>query len=224
MIRLVPAVVAATLLALRAPVGAVLVAAAFVLSPLVAFAALGVVITSRVVQSRRRSHDEDAVQRLLRDLSAGVRAGADLRTAVASSPSTLVDRSTRRLCELGAPMRDVAASLMPHLRTTGREFIAVASVSEEAGSSIGPALLMLAHQASDQRQQRRDAGVALAQAKFSAIVVGVLPLAIGVAIVLLRGVPEPGGAPVVVPMLLGSLMMVVGATVVLAVTKRVSRW
>ena len=69
MTRLVPAVIAAILLAVRAPVGAVTVAGAFVVSPLVAFGVVAAVVTVHLMGERTRHIAEDAEQRFLSDLA-----------------------------------------------------------------------------------------------------------------------------------------------------------
>jgi hypothetical protein len=59
--------------------------------------------------------------------------------------------------------------------------------------------------------------VTLAQVKLSAVVVGLVPVAASIGLVALRGVPEPGGAVIVVPMIIGIAMQILGTGIVFAV-------
>ena len=68
-------------------------------------------------------------------------------------------------------------------------------------------------------QAARDRRVALAQIRLSAVVVGVVPLVLAVAAVAVRGVPEPGGPIVVVPMAVGASLMLAGSVIVLVATR-----
>lgn len=224
MIRVLAAGVACVLIMVGAPSQVIASAVGLAVSPIVA-ALVGILfVGDHLLRERRRSEEPDTEQRFLSELAASVRAGADLRSAIHGSPSEMVTPAARRLCDLGAPMREVGSAVAASLPGTGRGFVAVAAVSERAGASISQALSMLAQHAAGRVQDRRDAKVALAQAKLSTVVVGLVPLAIGCAVLLLRGVPEPGGAAVVIPMVTGALMMATGAGVVLLVSRRVARW
>jgi hypothetical protein len=54
----------------------------------------------------------------------------------------------------------------------------------------------------------------------SAWVVGVAPLALTGLLVIIKGIPEPGGASVVIPMVIGGSLQVVGTAIVLVVSGR----
>jgi Flp pilus assembly protein TadB len=167
--------------------------------------------------SRDRRPDTPA---LLRELASAIEAGATLRTAIADAPPSLVDERTRRLCRVGAPIGDVAASLGTHLPDVADPLRVIAEVSETSGGSVAASIRALAAIADDTRRRRREIRVATAQSRFSAIVVGVLPVALAAAMLAVRGVPEPGGAAVMIPMVAGATSMLAGSALVFAMASR----
>lgn len=156
----------------------------------------------------------------LRSLTADVAAGRTLRQAVADSTSPIVDDHVRRLCVAGAPMGDVASALAPNLDGTGPAFVGLVTSSEVTGGSPIAALATLLDQVEATSALARDQRVAVAQARISAIVVGVVPLVLALVMVALRGIPEPGGAIVVGVMATGAFLMALGAAIVLAMSQR----
>ena len=62
----------------------------------------------------------------------------------------------------------------------------------------------------------------LAQVRFSAWVVGVAPLALTVLVVGANGIPEPGGAAVVIPMAVGAFLQISGTVLVFVISGRVA--
>lgn len=193
----------------------------FAISPLLGVLAIAVPIGSGLSRRIRGRSDvgNDEVG-FLRNLAGSMAAGATMREAVAGGGPRFVDARVRRLCEVGAPMRDVARSLAPRLRDTGGAFEVVADLSEDVGASIAEACHVLAEQAEARQRERGETRVATAQARFSAVVVGVVPLALATLMVLVRGVPEPGGAPVIVPMVAGGVLMVTGTFLVVGASRR----
>ena len=85
---------------------------------------------------------------------------------------------------------------------------------------MSAALEILADQAGEVAQLARERRVSLAQVKLSAVVVGIVPMVVSVALVAVRGVPDPGGALVVIPMIVGLSLQLVGVAIVFAVAGR----
>lgn len=179
-----------------------------------------IVIWHRFADHHARRPSKGAESRFLRSLAATVSAGATIREAVATSPSPLVGDHERRLCRLGSPMREVGRSMRASLPTTGAAFGVLGEVSDATGGSIAPAIVLLANRADFDEQFVRDGEVAAAQAKFSAIVVGIVPPAIAGVMLWVRGLPEPGGALVLLPILVGATLMVSGAAMVFLMARR----
>ncbi len=151
---------------------------------------------------------------------ASVQAGATLRQAVLGSTSTLVDAPVRRFCTAGAPMEEVGRLLRSRLPGSGEQFSIVATLSETTGASVGPALRVLTNEADDTEKRSREQRVSVAQAKYSALVVGIVPLVAAVGLIAIRGIPDPGGALIVVPMVVGGAMMAVGSGIVFTFANR----
>ncbi len=172
---------------------------------------------------RRRSRRRVSEAAFLRSIAAAVSSGATPRQALLDSSGPFVDASVRRRCQIGRPMAEVAEALRPRLPQTGEELAVVLSLSEDVGARVSDALAQLAEHATAAEQLDRDRSVAVAQARFSSVVVGLVPMAAAVGVLLLRGVPEPGGAIVVIPMTVGWVLMAVGAAIVFALSSRVAR-
>ena len=117
-------------------------------------------------------------------------------------------------------MDAVGARLRERLPLTGTSVAAVLAVSDITGAGIVAALHTLVALAESAGADARALRVASAQAKFSAIVVGIAPLAVASLFVLARGVPEPGGGWVVGPMIAGATLMVAGAAAVAVMAGR----
>lgn len=212
--------VVVALLVLGAPTLAALAVALGVVLPWQLVAAATAVIVG-LIWIQRRANRRDVIDEaaMLRDLSAAVAAGATLRTAISSGASPAIGASPRRRAIAGAPMTDVAASLRLQLTTVGDEVEALARFSDEATIGMAAALATLADHAETGAQAQRDRRVAVAQSRFSAIVVGIVPLVVGLGVAILRGVPESGGPWVVLPMVAGVVLMGIGSIVVLTSTR-----
>ena len=117
-------------------------------------------------------------------------------------------------------MADVGEELSEALPTNGAAFLGICAFSERTGAAIVAALHVLADQADDAIELARQRRVALAQTKLSAVVVGVVPIVASVGLVALRGVPEPGGALIIIPMAIGIALQLVGTAVVFNVAAR----
>lgn len=115
------------------------------------------------------------------------------------------------------PMADVGAALSDVLPVNGQALRAICSFSEHTGAAISSALILLAERADEATELVRQRGVSLAQAKFSAVVVGIVPVAVSAGLIGLKGVPSPGGAIIVVPMVAGIALQLMGTLVVFKV-------
>jgi len=196
------------------------VVGAFWVDARLAFVIAAVWMARRYLEDRnagRRRHDTPA---LLRELASAIEAGATLRTAIAEAAPSLVDERTRRLCRVGAPIGDVTASLGTHLPDVADPLRVIAEVSEASGGSVAGSIRSLAGIADDAQRRRREIRVATAQSRFSAIVVGVIPVVFAVVMLAVRGVPEPGGAAVVIPMVAGAMAMLAGSALVFVMASR----
>jgi len=187
------------------------------LAVVVVFAASAVsVFLSRQKRADRKPGEGD----LLRQFSGRVAAGATIRTTVTDAGMAAVPTRARRLAALGQPMTDVGDAMMPALPVNGAAFRAICSFSEHTGAAIAHALAVLAERADDATELARQRRVSLAQVKLSAVVVGLVPIGVSIGLLAARGIPEPGGAVIVVPMMVGIALQAVGTTVVFRVASR----
>ena len=208
-------------LVVGAPLSIAVVLVLFVISPWLGVGAVVVVWFHAWWVRRRRSGESSSSEaHLFRTLSADVTTGSTLRQAIAGSTSGLVSDETRRLCAAGVPMEDVAASLETSLGSSSGTFVGLCRVSELTGASICRSLLLMAELAEGEEELERNKRSAVAQSRFSAGVVGILPLGVGIVVLLLRGVPEPGGAVIVLPIVIGATMMLSGSALVWLISSR----
>ena len=201
-----------------------LVVAAVAMSLAVPLLALGAVAGAvawsvwRRNQTSKTSGPPEAA--VLEGLAAAVGSGATVRQAVMEvSPERIGDEVLRR-CAAGRPMAEIAEAIARRFSVTGAELGVVLDQSERAGAKTAVALHELSELAAAAEQRRRDVRVAAAQSRFSALVVGVVPLVAALAVVALRGIPEPGGPLVVGSMVLGSMLMIIGSAVVFIASGR----
>ncbi len=170
---------------------------------------------------RRRSNPRSpGVAPFLRSVTADVSTGRTLRQAIGGSTSPIVDDRVRRLCRAGAPMDEVASALAPRLEGAGAAFVGLVTATEITGGSPVMALSTMLDQVEARSSLARDQRVAVAQARISAFVVGVVPLALALALLVVRGVPEPGGAIVIGTMACGAVLMLAGAASVFVMSRR----
>ncbi len=197
------------------PVWLVGVAALVALSPTLGLAAviLGIIVT--VMRARwDRDRTQDPASQALRSLADEMGAGRTFAHALLAVGEPIADRSVRRLVHVGADASTLAQAAGRSLGPRQSTFVAAVALSEVAGSSLADHLHHMADVAEVDESIERDRRVASAQARFSAIVVGVVPLVVAGAVVLLRGIPEPGGAPVVIPMAAGASLLLTGSVAV----------
>jgi Flp pilus assembly protein TadB len=166
-----------------------------------------------------RSQDEGEV---LRQISGRVSAGSTIRSTIADPTINTVPVHAGRLAALGRPMAEVGEALAPILPINGAAFRAICSFSEHTGAAISSALVVLADRADEATEIARQRRVSLAQVKLSAVVVGLVPIAVSIALVVFRGIPSPGGALIVVPMIAGVSLEIMGTAIVFRVASRAS--
>jgi Flp pilus assembly protein TadB len=194
---------AGALIAVNLPLGVVAIA----------FAAL--------IEHRRRRRDLSVDEAgFLRMIATSVSAGSTLRSAVRRGDHKIVTSRARRLCDAGVSMAKVGTSLQSTLAHNGATFAAVCSLSETTGASLAPTLHVLADRATDVADLKRHRRVATAQARFSALVVGLAPLAVTAGLIVVRGVPGDGSTVAIASIALGALMQIVGVAVVFVMASR----
>lgn len=179
------------------------------------------IVIGAFIEHRRRRRDLSIDEAgFLRMIATSVSAGSTLRSAVRGGDHKIVAPRTRRLCDAGASMAKVGRSLESALAHNGATFAAVCSLSEITGASLAPTLHVLADRATDVADLNRHRKVATAQARFSALVVGLAPLAVTAGLIVVRGVPGDGSTVAVASMVLGASMQIVGVAVVFVLASR----
>jgi len=182
---------------------------------------VGAIAVGAFIEHRRRRRDLSIDEvGFLRMIATSVSAGSTLRSAVRGGDHKIVAPRTRRLCDAGASMAKVGRSLESALAHNGATFAAVCSLSEITGASLAPTLHVLADRATDVADLNRHRKVATAQARFSALVVGLAPLAVTAGLIVVRGVPGDGSTVAVASMVLGASMQIIGVAVVFVLASR----
>lgn len=203
-----------------APVVVGVLAMALVSTRIAVLLMVAMAIVSFSLRLRNRSQKPEGEGGLLRYFAGRVSAGATIRTAIAEADGDAVPERARRLAMLGRPMDTVGGAVEEVLPVNGAAFRAICTFSEHTGAAIVAALGVLADQADEATELVRQRRVALAQIKLSAVVVGLVPIAASAGLLLVRGVPEPGGAIVVLPMAVGIALQLVGTAIVFNVAAR----
>lgn len=181
-------------------------------------AAVGIAVF--VVHRRKHQSEEIDEAGFLRTVATSVSAGSTLRSVIRGGDRRVVSARTRRLCDAGAPMAQVGRDLQPSLVHNGATFAAVCSLSESTGSMLAPTLHVLADRAADIADLRRHRGVATAQARFSAVIVGAAPMAVTAGLIIMRGMPGEGSPIALASIALGSAMQLGGLVVVFVLASR----
>jgi Flp pilus assembly protein TadB len=217
---LLAGVMVAALLVVGAPLGVVALVGVAMVVPVWGLM-LAVPVGALHLWRRRRSDSRSpGAASFLRSVTADVSTGRTLRQAIAGSPSPIVDDHVQRLCRAGAPMGEVAAALAPRLDGAGAAFVGLVTATEITGGSPVMALSTMLDQVEARSSLARDQRVAVAQARISAFVVGVVPLVLALALLVMRGVPEPGGVIVIGTMACGAVLMLAGAASVFVMSRR----
>ncbi len=218
---LIATAVAASLAALTGAhwiiVGSVIVVGAAPIPGVIVLAASAIAL--RWVKGRS-DRDPDRETRLLRGLAAKVAAGTTLRQAISSVPDAIVTPHVRRLCAAGSSMGDVGDALGSELKVNGRRVAALCAMSELTGAPFAGALSQAADRSTSLIRSQQTKRSAVAQVRFSAWVVGVVPLILAALVVATKGIPEPGGAIIVVPMVVGVVLQVAGTIAVFILSGR----
>lgn len=208
--------------ALIAGVPVLVVVGALLLSYLPPVAALVAVValSAASILRDRSARGEPATDEgmVLRQIAGRVSSGATIRATIADPDADSIPRTARRLAILGRPMSEVGQELSEVLPVSGRAFCAICSFSEQTGAAISSALVVLAERADEATELLRQRRVSLAQARFSAIVVGVVPIVASGGLLALKGIPAPGGPVIVAPMVAGLVLQVIGMIIVFRVS------
>jgi hypothetical protein len=216
------AVIFAGTILLRVPIVIVvgMIAISILPVPLALATVVAVAVGAGVLRAKGRRVNDGHEGVLLRQLSGRIASGSTIRSTIADTSIAEIPETARRLAVLGEPMVEVASAIAPVLPVNGAAFRAICSFSEHTGAAISTALTVLADRADAAAELTRQRTIALAQVKLSAVVVGLVPIAVSIGLLALRGVPEPGGAAIVIPMLLGLLLQITGTAVVFRVASR----
>ena len=169
---------------------------------------------------RYRGRSEAA---LFREIASDVVAGTSLRDAIMRCRSDDVSHTVRRLCESGSSMAAVGAEMAVSLPVNGQRFSALCSMTEHSGAPVVDAIETFAQHAMAEEELNYRRRSSLAQARMSAWVVGVAPLALTALLLATKGVPEPGGAPVVIPMAIGGTLQLAGTAIVFVVSGQAAK-
>ncbi|GMQ99090.1 MAG: hypothetical protein BMS9Abin17_1640 [Acidimicrobiia bacterium] len=172
------------------------------------------VVVALMQRHRRQRRDTRDEVGFLRYLATSVSAGTSLRFAIRSGDPSIVSGKTRLLCDAGRPIDSIGQSIASSLPTNGRTFSAVCALAEQAGSQLAPTLQSLADQAEADANRRTKQRVATTQARFSAGVVGVVPLVVTGLVLLVRGLPDVGNPWVVIPIAVGVGLQILGLSIV----------
>ena len=149
-------------------------------------AAWGVVAALRRRPARITPDDEATY---FRALSAELRAGASLRGAIGEARHrvpTLPLRAAVRRAEAGMPMGEIADAVEAQVPVNGRWAAAAFRLSDWSGARVAETFEGLAARAAASAELARERKAATAQARLSALVVGVAPVAFA-ALVLVTG-------------------------------------
>ncbi len=223
-------IVVASAMALVAGANPIWVAAAAlaVVSPrwfLVAVAAWAVYSWN---ERRRAAAGPDDEAALLRALSAELRSGASLRSALAEAATSVPSldlAASVRVAAAGMPVDLVADDLEETLPENGRLVAAAFRLSSWSGARVAAVFENLASRAAEAADLSRERNAATVQARLSAVIVGVAPLAISLLLFATGRVSIPEGVGVVgvVVVGLGLALEVTGLAIVGVIIRRESR-
>ena len=179
-------------------------------------------------QRRRAAAGPDDEAALLRALSAELRSGASLRSALAeaahSVPSLDLAASVR-VAAAGMPVDLVADDLVQTLPENGRLVAAAFRLSSWSGARVAAVFDNLASRAAEAADLSRERSAATVQARLSAAIVGLAPLAISLFLFATGRVSIPEGVGVIgaVVVGLGLALEVAGLAIVAVIIRRESR-
>lgn len=209
------------------PVALAVVAVAAIEPWLLLIGAAAVAANAAVRRRRKRITPDDEAT-YFRALAAEIRAGASLRRALGEAadrvPALSFDRPIR-LAQAGVPMSEVAAIVAVEFPANGRLASAAFRLSDWSGARVADAFEGLAGRASSAADLARERSAATAQARLSAIVVGLAPIVF--ALLLLasgRGSGLMAHGPIgVVVVATGLFLEVLGLLFVTVIVRRAER-
>jgi tight adherence protein B len=150
-----------------------------ILEPRLVLAGAGVWAIVSALRRRTRPIAPDDEATYFRALAAELRAGASLRRALGEAahrvPAVSFDRPVR-FALAGAPMGDIAAMVEERFPANGRLAAAAFRLSDWSGARVADTFEGLADRAAGAAELIRERRAATAQARLSAIVVGVAPV------------------------------------------------
>ena len=179
-------------------------------------------------ERRRVAAGPDDEAALLRALSAELRSGASLRSALAEAATSVPSldlAASVRVAAAGMPMDLVADDLEETLPENGRLVAAAFRLSSWSGARVAAVFENLASRAAEAADLSRERNAATVQARLSAVIVGVAPLAISLLLFATGRVSIPEGVGVVgvVVVGLGLALEVTGLAIVGVIIRRESR-
>ena len=190
--------------------GAVLIVGVAVLQPvlfLTAAAAWALFHAGRRARGRRSMPATEADY--LRAISAEIEAGSSLRRALAAAAAQVPDlplAAVARIADAGRPVTEVAAGLERALPLNGRMAAAACRLVSETGARASAVFAGLAVRAAVIGDVERERRVVTAQARLTAWIIGGLPAAATILLLILGRAPAGGEA--------GRLVTAIGLTLV----------
>lgn len=179
------------------------------------------ILAGLLVHARRKELASAPSSELLRELSASLRAGLSVRSAVLASGAGRVGERAVRMARLGAPLEEVAGAM----RYVPVELVSLLGLAGRVGGSVAGALDVLAAEEDRAAEDRREVRAAAAPMLLQAAVVGGLPV---VAVIyraldggLMRDISE--GGPVAVAAVSGMVSIAAGLWWLARLVKRASR-
>ncbi len=177
------------------PIGLVLAGGLAAIHP--AFFLAGIGAWTLVVRVSNRRASEDREVDFLRAVRSELRAGASVRQAIGSAGPRFPDLElgrAARLAAAGAAAGQVGAELRRNLPDSGLFVASAVDTSERTGAALGPLIGRLIDRAEKLAELRRERRASSAQARLSALVVGVAPVLFTGFLMLSGAVPTPWGA------------------------------
>jgi Flp pilus assembly protein TadB len=191
------------------------VAGAVMLHPGAGLAAVGgLALLTRMAAAAAMTPDDEAA--LLRDLAAELDGGASVRAALMRVFHGLDDRLSGAI-RFGYPNPVVAAELERLLPLNGRRAATAISIGASSGAALRAAVGLLATRAADRGRLLRDRRAATAQARATAWLLSVFPVAVVAFTVLSGRLTESTTLPVVAA---GLALQGAGIGIVVAMLRR----
>lgn len=209
------------------PAALAVVAVAAVEPKLVLAGAVAGAANAALRRRRKRITPDDEATYFLA-LAAEIRAGSSLRRALGEAahrvPTLSFDRPVR-LALAGAPMSEIAAIVDNEFPANGRLAAAALRLSDWSGARVADAFDGLAERATGAADLARERSAATAQARLSAIVVGVAPIVFALLLFASgRGSALMARGPIgVIVVATGLVLEVLGLLLVAVIVRRAER-